>query len=327
MPISPMNIVSLFPVRKSTVQKLAFRDTVQRHAEQMGYTVSVESGRSGCKNLIIGDPVNAKYLIAAHYDTAAELPVANRLYADNPLMHVLWQFYMAFAVLLIPLICALLGTQIASILYMQFNPMLNTNHMTGLAAIVFLVLFTVFYCISCLMTIYGPANRNNANDNTSGVLTLLEILDSIPQNQRHKVCFVLFDQNKRGMKGSAAYRKAHQKEIQEQLVLNLCCVGNGEHILMSPNGKLKDRTKLAPLYKCCGYFDNRSILVKEKGSLPYPADHNRFPYGINISAYQKGKSGHYIDRLHTSKDTVLDITNVNLLRAALVSMICCDAAQ
>lgn len=325
MPMTPMDIIKLFPVRKSVVQKLAFRDIVQRHAEHLGYAASVESGRKGCQNLVIGDPVHAKYLITAHYDTAARMPVANRLYADNPVMYLLWQFVIAFAALLIPLLSAAVGAVIACIVYMQMNPFLNTNRMLGLAAIVFLVLFVVLCIVSYVMIYIGPANPNNANDNTSGVLTLLEIMDTLPDNQRNKVCFVLFDLNKRGLVGSAAYRKNHRKETDNQLVLNLCCVGDGEHILLSPRRKWKDKKVLLPVYKCCGYFGNRSILVQEKGKLIFPSDHRKFPYGIGISAYHKGKTGHYIDRIYTPRDTVLDITNVNLLRAAIVSMICAAA--
>lgn len=327
MHTTPMDIARMFPVRKTTVQKLAFRSAVQRYAERLGYDTCVESARKGCSNLIIGNPRQAKYLITAHYDTAAKMPVANRLYADNPLMYVLWQLVIAFVTMLIPLLIAALGSVIACIVFMQRNPFLNTGHMTGLAAVVFLILFVVGYLVSYAMLNIGPANPHNANDNTSGVLTLLEIMYSIPENQRHKVCFVLFDLNKRGLAGSAAYRKAHRWEIRDQLVINLSCVGDGEHILLSPANKQKDKSKLAPIYKCCGYFGDRSILVQEKGRPIHPSDHKRFPYGINISAYHKGKTGHYIDRIHTPGDTNLDLTNVNLLRAAIVSMICCDAAQ
>ena len=35
----------------------------------------------------------------------------------------------------------------------------------------------------------------------------------------------------------------------------------------------------------------------------------------------------YLGRIHTNKDTILERTNVNLLRAALITLICRDAAQ
>lgn len=328
MTITPSDVLGWFPVRKSTVQKLAFRDAVERFARHLGYETSIESDYRDCKNLIIGDPKQAKYLITAHYDTCATMPVSNRLYADNPLMYVLWQFVIAFSAVLIPLLSAALGAVIACIVYMQLHPFLNTNRMLGLAAIVFLVLFLVLYLASYLMIYNGPANPSNANDNTSGVMTVLEILRSLPESQRHKVCCVLFDRNEKGLGGSSAFYKKHRDTLDHQLVLNFSCVGDGDQIFLMPTGKLKKNTELiAPLYKCCGYFGQKSVLVLEKNTAIYPSDHKKFPYAVGISAFKKGKTGHYIDRIHTAKDTVLDITNVNLLRAAIVSMICGDAAQ
>ena len=55
----------------------------------------------------------------------------------------------------------------------------------------------------------------------------------------------------------------------------------------------------------------------------FPSDQRNFPLGFGIAAFQKsGKIGYYCDKIHTSKDTVLDQTNVNLLRAALTTLIC-----
>lgn len=70
-----------------------------------------------------------------------------------------------------------------------------------------------FLCVWAVIALVmiGPANKHNANDNTSGVVTLLEIARSLPESQRGKVCFVLFDLEEAGLIGSAAYRKAHKK--------------------------------------------------------------------------------------------------------------------
>ena len=42
---------------------------------------------------------------------------------------------------------------------------------------------------------------------------------------------------------------------------------------------------------------------------------------------RKSKFGLYLGRIHTKKDTVLEETNVNILRAALTSFISCDAVN
>ena len=174
----------------------------------------------------------------------------------------------------------------------------------------------------------GPANQNNANDNTSGVITLLEIARTLPRKLRKKVCFVLFDLEEAGLIGSSSYRKIHREATDHQLVLNLDCVGDGDHILMIPTKPLKkDKKRLTSLHTVCGYFGKKSLLVKEKGFSVYPSDQRCFPYGVGICALHKGKLGLYLSRIHTRKDTVLDQTNVNILRAALISYISRNAVN
>ena len=136
---------------------------------------------------------------------------------------------------------------------------------------------------------------------------------------------MLFDLEEAGLIGSGSYRKAHKDVTQRQIVLNLDCVGDGDDIRMFPTKKLKkDRKKLTSLYKACGYFGKKSILVHEKGFSYYPSDHTYFPNGVGICALRKNKLCYYIGRIHTGRDTVLDETNVNILRAALTTFICCD---
>ena len=187
----------------------------------------------------------------------------------------------------------------------------------------------VVYWILLLGMLIGPANPSNANDNTSGVIAVLEIIRTLPENQRHKVCFVLFDLEEAGLLGSADYRKKHKKATDTQIVLNMDCVGDGDHLKIFPNRKLrKDKKKLTSLYKACGYFGKKSLLVHEKGPFVYPSDQANFPYGAAIAALNKRKGiGYYYSRIHTPKDTVLDETNINILRAALTTFLCCDAAQ
>ena len=154
---------------------------------------------------------------------------------------------------------------------------------------------------------------------------MLEIARTLPENQRHKVCFVLFDLEEAGLIGSASYRKKHKKATDRQLVLNLDCVGDGDHLMMFPTKKLRrNRKKLTSLYRACGYFGKKSLLVHEKGAAVYPSDQKQFPYGVGICALRKGKKLLYMSRIHTKKDTMLEETNVNILRAALTTFICRD---
>ena len=307
---TPMDVFRDFPVRKTKKQKQAFREAVQSYAEQLGYPCTVESGSLGSRNLVIGNPEQADYLVTAHYDTCARLPIPNFLTPCNFWLFLLWQVVL---VLLILGVCILMG--------------LGVGFLTGSGAIGSWCGYLMIWVILALMLI-GPANPSNANDNTSGVVTLLEIAKSMPGNQRKKVCFVLFDLEEAGLIGSASYRKAHKSQTDRQMVLNLDCVGDGDYLTLFPTKRLKkDRKRLKSLYKACGYFGKKSILVHEQGFSFYPSDQANFPWGVGICALNKRGKTLYLSRIHSKKDTILERTNVNLLRAALITYICRDAAQ
>lgn len=303
---NPVDVLKQFPVRKTKVQKEAFRRAVQSYGERLGYPVTLEKGQFGVCNILLGNPESAKFLVTAHYDTCAGMLLPNFITPCNVALYLAYQF----ALVLVLIVSSAAAGAAAGVLF-------------GTAAIKWVSL--TVYCLLLLSMIFGPGNQNNANDNTSGVVTLLEIAGSMPENQRHKVCFVLFDLEEAGLLGSASYRKKHKLQTDRQLVLNLDCVGDGDHIRMFPTKRLrKDRRKLTSLYRACGYFGSKSLLLHEKGACVYPSDQKQFPYGIGICALRKWRKTLYMSRIHTKRDTVLDTTNVNILRAALTTFICCD---
>ena len=307
---TPMDVLYQFPVRKTGKQKAAFRVALQSYAQSMGYSYREEKGRFGSRNLILGNPESASYLITAHYDTCAALPFPNLITPCNLFLFCLWQVALSAAIILLAVIA---GTAAG---------MLTQDHPLG-----FWIGYLCFWMI--LVMIYvGPANRNNANDNTSGVVTVLEIARTLPENQRKKVCFVLFDLEEAGLIGSSCYRKKHTQEISRQLVLNFDCVGDGDCLMMFPTGRLKkDKNRMAVLETMVGKFGKKTLGIRKRGFSVYPSDQMCFPYGVGICALRKGRLGLYLGRIHTRRDTVLENTNVNILRAAITSGICCEAAK
>ena len=307
---TPMDVLRQFPVRKTGKQKAAFRVALQSYAQRMGYSYREEKGHFGSRNLILGNPESASYLITAHYDTCAALPFPNLITPCNLFLFCLWQVALSAAIILLAVIA---GTAAG---------MLTQDHPLG-----FWGGYLCFWMI--LVMIYvGPANRNNANDNTSGVVTVLEIARTLPENQRKKVCFVLFDLEEAGLIGSSCYRKKHTQEISRQLVLNFDCVGDGDCLMMFPTGRLKkDKNRMAILETMVGKFGKKTLSIRKRGFSVYPSDQMCFPYGVGICALRKGRLGLYLSRIHTRRDTVLENTNVNILRAAITSGICCEAAK
>jgi len=328
MLVRPMDILTQFPIRKSKAQKQAFRDAVQDYLMRLDYESHVEEGRFGVRNLVIGDPETAKYLVTAHYDTCAGIPFPNLLTPFNPVFLILYQVFLAVILAPLPMLISIALAVITLSVGALWIPPEGGMELDAIATLVWYFGFVLLYFLSIIMVYFGPANKNNTNDNTSGVVTLLEIIRTLPENQRHKVCFVLFDLEEKGLWGSKSYRKVHMKATDHQLVINLDCVGDGDFIRIFPTKKLKnDRRRLTSLYKACGYIGKKSILIHEKGFGIYPSDQKQFPYGVGICALRKNKLCYYLGRIHTKKDTVLDEINVNILRAALTSFICCDAVN
>lgn len=307
----PMDVLTAFPVRKSKKQKQVFRDEVQALVQSWDYCSAVEKGSMGSRNLIIGDPAKAKYLITAHYDTCARLIVPNLIAPTSLWLFILSQLAAASVMLALPLVAA--------------APVWFLTHSNAAAYWTWYGLLLVFL----VLMMAGPANPSNSNDNTSGVVTLLEIARSLPENQRERACFVLFDLEEMGLIGSSSYQSRHKGETLHQTVLNLDCVGDGDDMLLLPTRALRrDAAAMAALRRCTGSFGEKRITLREKGFSVYPSDQASFPRGVGIAALRRNRfGGLYLGRIHTPRDTVLEQTNINLLRAALISVVSGDAVQ
>lgn len=307
----PMDVLHSFPVRKTKKQKQAFRDAIQSYCATMGYDAVIEKGKMGANNIIIGNPETAKYLVTAHYDTPAALPVPNLITPCSFWPFLGYQLLLTVLILLVALIPGFV--------------LVSAGMDAEAASRIWLL---TLYVILALMLI-GPANKSNANDNTSGVVTVLETAKSMPQSYRNQVCFILFDLEEAGLIGSSSYQKAHKKQTQNQIILNLDCVGDGNELMMFPTKKLlKDSEKMENLRRITGTWGEKSIRIREKGFAYYPSDQKNFSYGVGIAAMRRSRwAGLYCSRIHTKRDTILEETNVNILRAAIVSLITCGAVK
>ena len=305
MIVNPMDVLNQFPIRKNKKQKQAFRDAVQSYARTLGYNVTVEKGSAGAQNVIIGNPETAKYLVTAHYDTPAALPVPNLITPCNLFTFILYQIFVVGLFVIAAIIPGVL-----------VGVLLNDPEFGSTFAV-------ALYWVLLVMMLVGPANKHNANDNTSGVVTVLETARSLPVELRDQVCFVLFDLEEAGLIGSSSYAKAHKKQIKQQLILNCDCVGDGDELVMFPNKKVKkDAKQMDSLRAVCGSNGTKSMALREKGFAYYPSDQKNFPYGVGIAAFQRSKwAGLYCDKIHTKKDIVLEEENVSFLRDSIIRMI------
>ena len=303
---TPMDVLRDFPVRKTRRQKSRFIEAVQSYGEQLGYRVKVESGANNIRNVVMGDPETARFLITAHYDTPAMLWCPNLTMPCNFLLDSLCQI-LNFLVLMLPAF-AVGGAG----LYLTEKPLY------GLMALLAAVVGTVF------LMICGIPNPCNANSNTSGVIALLEIAASMPRNLRKRVCFVLFDKEQVTLAGSAAHRRNHPTASKIQTVVNLNCVGDGDTIMFFPNKVMAEDINLLCLERACG---DKLVKIHRKGWSSSTSDHAGFERGVGVMALRRGKLGYRLGRTRTIRDKNLEYTNVNILRACLITYIGSHAAE
>ena len=204
-----------FPIRKTDEEKELFRNYVIARLKQKGIDTRIETTKDGKnRNIIVGDPTQAKAVFVAHYDTPWRSLFPNIMIPKNPFVFYLYQFTPVIFLLFISL----------TLSYLLGIVLLNDSRAY---AICFLVIY--YGAFFLMMRVFK--NPNNYNDNTSGVATVLSIIDELEAEYLDKVAFILFDNEEKGKKGSEAYCKDHKNEMAERFVLNFDCVANGENII------------------------------------------------------------------------------------------------
>ena len=295
-------VLQSYQVRKTKKQRGAFRALIGERARELGYSVREERGSLGATNLILGEPERAKLVFTAHYDTCARLPFPNLITPKSMLLYILWQLVIVFGFMLLPLFILEFGI---GMLLGALGADYLTVELTG-------SMFRLIYLFGFLfMMIAGPANKHTANDNTSGVITLIEIMESLPEGKRDGVIFVFFDLEEAGLIGSSAFVKAHP-EVKRVPLINFDCVSDGDHILFALT---KGARSLADALAECYVGDGKKTVDVAKRGTVYPSDQMLFTKGVGVAALKRSKLGIlYMDRIHTSRDTVFDEENIRLLK-------------
>lgn len=284
-------ILANWQVRKTRKQKTAFIEFMQSQIPGL----QVEQGGFGNnRNLVLGDVKTAKVLLTAHYDTCARLPFPNFITPKNFLV------YLGYSLLLcIPF--GLIAGLLNALLHLITDSFMITYWGTFLPTMT--LMFYLF--------MGGMPNPHTANDNTSGVITLCELMASMTEEEMKQVAFVFFDNEENGLLGSAFFRKLHKKDgLQNKLLINYDCVSDGDHMLFVLN---KPATK-AYGNAFAAAFPNtaeKTVYIEKSSNTMYPSDQANFPMGVGVAALKKKKGiGLYMNRIHTIKDTVFQRENI-----------------
>ena len=168
-----------------------------------------------------------------------------------------------------------------------------------------------------LLIVAGPANPHTANDNTSGVVTVLTLADRLAD--REDLCFVLFDNEETGLFGSADFAKKHKNVRDHTLVVNFDCVSDGDWLLILASKPTRLKVNYEQfcefVRKTCASTEKIPLFATSSNAI-YPSDQMNFKKTIAVAALKKTKTplvGYYMDRIHTPKDTVFDERNIELL--------------
>ena len=290
-----------FPIRRSKEQKAAFRKWAMGQMAQMGYRPRVEESDNGKHhNIIAGSPDTAKITITAHYDTPACIGLPNLMIPRN------WPVYFLYQALIILIL-----------LLIAFGGGMLLAMATGMPELFRFGLLGV-YIIEMMIMLHGPANKHNVNDNTSGVTALLQTMEKIPPEHRQKVAFILFDNEEKGCRGSKAYAKEHLQVQHTRLIVNLDCVGVGEHFLLSVPALAKNMEEYELLERVLAAQPGRTVHFFSAVTTRGNSDFRSFKCGVGISAYRQVSGvGFYTGDIHTWRDTEADQENLDFISDAL----------
>ena len=205
-------ILSEYQTRKTKAQKTAFIELIKQFYPDAKVE---EGGLFHNRNIVIGDTDRADFVITAHYDTCAKLPFPNFLAPKNFIATLLYSLLIA-----LPFFALTIAFEVLLLLLSVNEAAVATIAMVLIWAGVFWLLY------------FGKPNERTANDNTSGVIALCELLETLDPDQKKYTAFVFFDNEEYGLLGSAFFRKLHKKRSNQFLLINLDCISDGDHITM-----------------------------------------------------------------------------------------------
>lgn len=290
-------------------QKQAFFQTLRDGLKSLGFEPRQSADRMLLinQNIIVGDPEKADILFTAHYDTPPRMRVpANIILPRSVALSLLYQLawvlvIFALAVLLSLVVSA--ATELSPFWTMEL----------GLVLFIALAVFLFM----------GGANKNNRNDNTSGVAALTELMVILPERLRHRAAFVFFDHEEFGLLGSSAFSSKHGRKLLGKVIVNIDCVGDGDEILFFPSKAARtDQEFIERLNASLRPKVGKTLRVASEKGWFFPSDQMSFKLGVGVGAFKRSKVfGLYMNRIHTSKDTVLDENNLQAVVQTLAALV------
>ena len=296
-----------FPLRRKEKQKTEFRSWLIYTLKELGYTPRLESGEyslslgSSMTNVVVGDIEKAKLVLAAHYDTGVRDVLPPMIAPTRPVSFLLYQA-------LFPLL----------VLAGSFALSLALTFPFDLPNLTF-PLFLIFLAVALFYPRYGPDERETLNDNTSGVVTLLEVAKALTPRYRGEVCFLFLDGGTQAAKGAKGLRRAHPC-LKEKNVIVVDCVAEGDELLILPGKSARwDGGLLDAINDHFSNGEKKTCFLKTDGLVTFPSDNRAFAHSTSICACRKVRGfGRCILPRHARS---LDEENIALLRDNLCRLV------
>ena len=169
------------------------------------------------------------------------------------------------------------------------------------------------YIVLHTMGFLGNANKKNYNDNTSGCITLLKLMDKyqkLPQKQKDKIAFVFFDNEEKFLLGSFSFKHQHKKIYKDKTFVNLDCVGLGNQMNLYHFGKT---TQIANEFKKVLTENGKFVPRIKRSSMMSMSDHYplRKANHVCLLAVDKDNNKSLYSQIHSSNDNKIDFNNLD----------------
>ena len=295
-----------FPRRLTRKQKESFLAVIQDELHTLGFETEQTAIRHwGISNrLLLTQCKNPKVVFMAHYDTPTIMPFG------------IAPFYVLFghtrqvisSIFVFVLLIALFALQ----------SWLSAAGFGLLASFLLLAISFLF-----VIPFFFP-NPHNAEDNTSGVLSLLALSEQIKeQPYKNAVQFVFLDNEEWGLIGSQALKKRWLKTSHlkpDTIVINLDCVSRGSTPLVAYH---KDDHLASQILPFLQRHLPKSIAINMKNT-PLSDNYTFREMGaIDISYAEPSlvPGGYYIPRVHVPSDKDFSPEKTALLIASLTDFL------
>lgn len=294
-----------FGIRHTYNEKTDFLEFVDKELKSLGYETEIIQGKNvkQCRNLCTVEG-NADIIFTAHYDTPGTMPK-----------------FLGFIFKLLGHTRQIIGSIVYIIIILLLIRFMRNvlNISMSYMIVVILIIFPMLI-----------KNKKNYNDNSSGVITLLNIAYELKNNESLKkktdgIKIVFLDNEESGLLGSnllSKYWEEKDKYFKEKKIINFDCVGIGD-IPMVYYSKELDYELADLLQISLASYKNNS---KKFMCKYYPlSDDFSFKKNPAVSIIFSNNSiipgGYYIPNVHSLKDNVLNLENIQWLTGEILKKI------